>query len=186
MRNLTFLLLLISGTASAQKSVLYNEHRQLIVDTSFHINEHTYKNLSKIEGEVLPFIYTNITASINHMPPDEANNGLAIVQLAFNNGKCNFEIIRVKKPAFEASVYMAFKHLKRDYETLCRNRKDTYMFYVPIKFEVIPISYHRLLKKNKAITIQREPFFFEGGFPDTVSVIDRITTPKLSPEKKSN
>jgi hypothetical protein len=184
MHKITILLLLISGAASAQKSILYNKHRQLIVDTSFKVDEHTYQNLPKIEREVLPFIYRNI--NINRIPPNGNPTGLAIVQLSFSGGKCNFEIVRVKKPAFEGAVYMAFKYLKRDYEILKRKRKEEYLLYVPIRFETIPTQYNDLLKKNKAITIQREPFFYEGGFADTtVGDEQPITIPKLLPEKKS-
>jgi len=182
MCKLTFLLLLISGAAAAQKSVLYNEHRQLLVDTSFHVDENTYKNLPKIEAEVLPFIYRNI--HIPHIPPDGPKTGLAIVQLKFSKGLCTFEIVRVKKPAFEGAVYMAFKYLKIEYESLWQKRKEDYLLYVPVKFDTVPISYHKLLKENNAVTIQQEPFLFEGGFADTTVAQDRIYTPKL--EKKSN
>ena len=183
MYKFTLLLLLISCATFAQKSVLYNEHRQLIVDTSFHIDEHTYKNLPKIEKEVLPLIYRNIP--LTHMSLEGPKNDVIIVKLSFNNSKCEFETLRAKNPAFESAVYTAFKSLKKEYESavLRGATKEELLLYVPIKFEERPTTFHELLKKNNAITIQQEPLLIEeGGFPDTVRAEDWTDAPKL--EKK--
>jgi len=165
MLKLTSLLLLISCLASAQKSILYNKHRQLIVDTSFTVDEHTYKNLPKIEGEVLPVIYDNIKLSWFTDYPEKSS--LVIVKLAFNNGICTYEVVRAKHQPFDAAVFMACKVAKREYESLNRGRKEDYLVYIPVKFELAPDNFNRLLKRNKAITIQREQY---GGhrFADTI------------------
>lgn len=182
MRKLFLFFLLIPGIASAQKSVLYNEHRQLIVDTSFHIDEHSYKSLPRIEDEILPFIYKNIDVP-RMLPP--FGDGLVIVKLSFNKEQCDFEIVKAKGAAFGNAVYKAFKLLKNEYGVQ-RKKTEKYLVYIPVKFEMTPVDYEAPLNKNHAITLKREAYLDKGGFRDTIVIDDGITIPKLSPEKKSN
>ncbi|MBC7399329.1 MAG: hypothetical protein H7289_05235 [Mucilaginibacter sp.] len=171
MKKITFLLLLISSMASAQKSLLYNNNHRLIADTSFKIDEHTYKNLEKIEGEVLPEIYGRIR--LQWIGINESGSGMVIVRLAFNKGVCTFEVVRSKVTAFEDAVYMACKGMKKEYDGLGRN--ENYLLYVPVRFEGMPNKFNKLLNQNNAITIQREEFG-NYGFKTETKTEDWINT----------
>jgi hypothetical protein len=168
MKKIILLFLLISSIASAQKSSLYNKKRQLIADTSFKIDEQTYKNLATIEGEVLPEIYGRIRFQ---WMDNKTRSGIVIVKLAFNKGVCTFDIVRSKVTAFEDAVYLACKGMKKEYDALYRD--ENYLLYVPIKFERVPNKLDKLLKKNNAITIQREQFR-DYGFELIIKIDDSV------------
>jgi hypothetical protein len=169
MKYLAFLLLFTAASVYAQKSVLYNKKRQLIADTSFKIDEHTYKNLSTIEGEVLPEIYGRIRFQ---WMEQQSRSGVVIVKLVFSKGVCAFEVVRSKIASFEDAVYLACKAMKKEYDAL--NRDEKYLLYVPVKFEMLPNTLDKLLKKNNAITIQREEFR-DFGFEQITKTDDSFT-----------
>jgi hypothetical protein len=169
MKYLVFLLLFTSVGVSAQKSVLYNKKRQLIADTSFKVDKHTYKNLATIEGEVLPEIYGRLRFQ---WLEKKSRSGMVIVRLAFSKGVCTFEVVRSKITSFEDAVYLACKAMKKEYDAL--NRDENYLLYVPVKFEMVSNTLDKLLKKNNAITVQREEFK-DYGFEQIIKTDDTFT-----------
>lgn len=152
MYKFTLLLLLISCVTFAQKSVLYNEHRQLIVDTSFHIDEHTYKNLPLFEKEILPRIYNNVRyparSRYNNI------NGIVIAKLEINGNSLNFEIVKSSDEDFNLPVLKSLKNLSLYMWRSQFPENEKLIFYMPIKFEVVRQRYQKTLNQNHMITIE--------------------------------
>ncbi|MDB5157759.1 MAG: hypothetical protein JWR50_2466 [Mucilaginibacter sp.] len=180
MKRITLLLLLFTSLASAQKSALYNSKRQFIADTTFSVDEHTYKDLPSIESKVLPEIYNYIR--FPRFETFDESSGIIIVKLTFAKGELNFDVVRSKNAALESAVYWACKAAKNDYHLAHRN--DDYLLYVPIKFKHTPNKFEELLKKNNAIMVEGEESI-AGGFRETVIEDWIYTTPNGKQQKRN-
>lgn len=173
MCKLTFLLLLISGAASAQKSVLYNEHRQLIVDTSYYIDSVMYHNLPLIEKELLPLIYNRIKyparSKYNNV------NGTVIVRILINGYNYSYDIVKTTDEDFNPSVLLCLKNLSPFFSMSSPFPQNVNLsLYVPIKFEIRLKRYQQTLNKNHMVTIE----FDELAPENSISDQDIIYTPK--------
>ncbi|MDO3644929.1 energy transducer TonB [Mucilaginibacter sp. L3T2-6] len=154
MRRLIVSLLLFANTALAQNSMLYNNHRKLMIDTSFTISTETYRNIRTIEKVLLPVIFNNI--KYPEVARQNGERGTVIVQLTIDNKSMlyTYKIVKSDLEIFNPPVNQLFKNLSKYVRDAICPAGQSINIYIPVRFFLNQDNFEKTLKLNHSVTIE--------------------------------
>jgi hypothetical protein len=154
--SLIVLLLAISDICHSQSSVLYNGNRKLIVDSTFQIDDNSFKYLNNLEKVLLPRIYNQI--KYPEIARENNEEGVVIVLINIDSElKTNsFSIEKTKFESLLPPIKEYFQLLLENKNLLSQFKPDQWKLsiYIPIEFKINKNKFKESIKKNKTVTIE--------------------------------
>lgn len=154
MKRLIYIIILFSNIAFGQESMLYKNDRKLIIDSSFQIDENSFKNVNNFEKVILPRIYNGIKYPEIARENNQEGTVIVCFSISKNIKDYTFKIVKSDCKEFDQSVTDFFKSLTDFTKEQLIPEKGNLIVYVPIVFKINQKKYLETLLKNKAVTIE--------------------------------
>lgn len=150
MKNLITVLLLLPFLAFGQSTSLYNANGTLKADKQFKITKETLLKVPSIEKDLLAAVYNNLKYPT--IARENNYTGMVVIKFTCVDGNIKFEIVKYNDEIFRDAVDRFFKSGSEWSNRIARY--GNFIFYLPIKFQILKNRFKETLSTNKMLTIE--------------------------------
>ena len=152
MNKLILFFILISTSTFGQQSSLYRVDKKLIADTTFQIDDDSYKNTIALEKVLLPRMYNRI--NYPEIARETGAEGIIIVQVFVDQKDFKYKIVKSNNKYLEIPVIEYFDHLDNYVINQIRPIKGFLKIYIPIVFKIQKDQFLDSLNKHGSVAIE--------------------------------